>query len=99
MPGGTTKIQYAVPVGHVLILKDVRMYSGAPGPAGIIEQYFRSAAGVLIKLKNFELLENGFDAWSGWLVLNATDELVADPQPGSTNYWISGALLPDSVLA
>jgi hypothetical protein len=93
---GTTFV-YTVPAGYALILKFGGVVNNAGAAAtGQFGIHVQNTA-CSIPLASTSLQAYQAALWSGWTVLNASDQLYVNSDHQPTNYWFAGALLPFAV--
>jgi len=85
---------YTVAAATVFLLKDVHV-TGTAGSSNAVHPYLSaSGSGGSQRLPDIPLDSNGLGSWSGWLAMNAGDQLYFGAVTGGVQYWVSGAVLP-----
>jgi hypothetical protein len=93
---GTTFV-YTVPAGYALILKFGGVVNNAAAAAAGQFGIHVQGTACSIPLASTTLQAYQTALWSGWTVLNASDQLYVNSDHQPTNYWFAGALLPFAV--
>lgn len=84
---------YTVPPEHNLIFKSCEVQQQS-GSACTFLLFIRDQAGTQVEPIKLEVAAQGAGHWSGWLVVNSSDQVLVQSSVANTYFWLSGALLP-----
>lgn len=92
-PAGGFVVAFQVPNINVAILKSGMLYNptGAAVTASVLIE--TSTGGIVAWARTVSLAGAGFDTFSCWHVLEASDVIIVSTNSTSLHFWLSGALL------
>lgn len=88
-------VVYSVPAAHVLLVKTISVMSAT---AETINVFWMAAGGTSYHVHTSSLVSPNFhDTWETWAAINGGDAIYLNTAgTAAIQYWISGALLPNS---